>query len=144
MIDQELLKKLKENFERGASQAKIEDTQLVFEFLKQLAQENEEIQEILEDADIVVGVNVIDKDTSFWLKAKGSDIEYGTGKVDNPTFIFEAEMDKAAGVIFGDIDPTQAYMAGDLVIQGNLQDALAFNDCIVVAIEIFEDMIQDL
>lgn len=144
MIDQELLKKLKVRFERGADKAKLEDTQLVFEFLKQLAKENEEIKEILEDADIVVGVNVIDKDTSFWLKAQGPNIEFGTGKVENPTFIFETDMAQAAGVIFGDIDPTNAYMSGDLSIKGNLQDALAFNDLIVIAVEAFEDLIKDL
>ncbi|HEY0088777.1 MAG TPA: SCP2 sterol-binding domain-containing protein, partial [Candidatus Lokiarchaeia archaeon] len=90
------------------------------------------------------GIEVTDKDQSFWLKANGTNIEYGDGTAKNPTFIFKTTMLQAAGIIFGDIDPTTAYMAGDITIQGNLQDALAFNDLIIVAIDAFEEIIKDL
>lgn len=144
MVDKNILIDLKKKFEQGSDKAQIEDMQLVFEFLKQIAKEDEEIKEILSDANLEVGIEVTDKDQSFWLKANGTNIEYGDGTAKNPTFIFKTTMLQAAGVIFGDIDPTTAYMAGDITIQGNLQDALAFNDLIIVAIDAFEEIIKDL
>ena len=144
MVEKRILEELKPKFERGAKLAQIEDTQLVFEFFKQLAKEHEEIEEILEDADLEMGIEVTDKNQWFWLRAKGTNIEYGEGEPEKPTFIFRTNMEKAAEVIFGDIDATKAYMAGDVEIQGNLQDALAFNDLIVIAIEAFEELIEKL
>lgn len=144
MVDQKVLTELKPKFERGSALAQIEDTELTLEFFKQIAKESEEIQEILEDANLEVGIEVTDKDRWFWLRAKGTDIEYGQGKPEKPTFIFRTTMEKAAAVIFGDLDATQAYMAGEVEIQGNLQDALSFNDLIVIAIEAFEELIKNL
>ena len=141
MVDQKILDAMKINFENGAAKAQIKDTQLVFEFLKQIVKENEELQGILEGVNMEVGVDVTDKNQSFWLKANGIDITYGEGPAKSPTFIFKTDMAHAAGVIFGDIDPTAAYMNGEVAIQGNLQDALAFNDVIVVAIEAFKNLI---
>ena len=144
MVDQELLLDLKEKFEAGPSEAQVEDTLMVFEFFKQVAAENDEIRETLEEANNIVQLYLFDKDKWFWLKSIDGVIDYGEGKVENPSFTFKTNMDKAAGVIFGEVDPTGAYMAGEITIEGNLQDALAFNDLIIDAIEVFEEMTDDL
>ena len=144
MVDKQLLLELKEKFELGPSEAQVEDTIKVFEFFKQVAAENDEIRETLEEADNIVQLYLFDKDMWFWLKSINGVINYGEGKVENPSFTFKTNLDKAAGVIFGEIDPTGAYMAGEITIEGNLQDALAFNDLIIDAIEVFEELTDEL
>ena len=144
MVDKKLLQDLKEKFEAGPAEAQLEDTLLVFEFFKQAAQENETIQDFLDGEDIRVQLYLTDEDTWFWLKALGADIDYAEGKVEEPSFVFKTTMENAVGVIFGEVDPTAAYMAGKVTIEGNLQDALAFNDLILDAIEYFEELIEDL
>ena len=144
MVDKNLLIELKEKFEAGPAEAQIEDTLIVFEFFKQIVKENEEIKETLEGTENLVQLYITDEDKWFWLKAVGPEIEYGEGIVEEPSFVFKTTMEQAAGVIFGEVDPTGAYMAGKITIEGNLQDALAFNDLIVDAIEAFEELIEEI
>ena len=40
----------------------------------------------------------------------------------------------------GEVDATSAYMAGDITVEGNLQDAMAFQEILELAMEAFEDM----
>jgi hypothetical protein len=45
-------------------------------------------------------------------------------------------------MLFGEVDATSAYMAGDITVEGNLQDAMAFQEIIELALEAFEDMVD--
>lgn len=40
----------------------------------------------------------------------------------------------------GDINSTSAYMAGDLKIEGNLQDSMAYGEFLSIAMEIAQNM----
>ncbi|MBY8989006.1 MAG: SCP2 sterol-binding domain-containing protein [Candidatus Lokiarchaeota archaeon] len=124
MVDEALLKEVKGMIGAGAAASDVNDTLKVYELFKQVAEENDDLKEELEDMDITIQMNITDADAKFWLKAKDGTMEFGKGEVDNPSFTFSATKEVAAGMIFGEVDATSAYMAGDITVEGNLQDAI--------------------
>ena len=127
MVDPNLIKEMKEMREKGVSQPS--DALKIFEFAKQLAEENEDLKEELEDIDILVAQLVVtDIDYKYWVKMGDGSIDYGEGEGDDPSVTMSATGATWAGLSSGEIDSTSAYMSGDLVIDGNLQDAIAFGE----------------
>ncbi|MFX1489363.1 MAG: SCP2 sterol-binding domain-containing protein [Promethearchaeota archaeon] len=47
-----------------------------------------------------------------------------------------------AGITSGEVDGTSAYMSGDLVIEGNLQDAIAYGEIQGLAMELGEEYFE--
>ena len=144
MVDEALLKEIKEKMEAGAGASDVKDTLRVYELFKQVAEENEDLKEELEDMDIAIQMIITDADAKFWLKAHDGTMEFGEGDVENPSFTFSATKEVGAGMLFGEVDATSAYMAGDITVEGNLQDAMAFQEIIELALEALEDMFEDL
>jgi putative sterol carrier protein len=144
MVDEALLKEIKEKIDAGAGSATTDDYYKMFQYFKEIAEENEDLKEELEDMDIAVQSNLTDSPNKYWMKAHDGKIEYGEGEVDNPSFTFSATLEVAAGMLFGEVDATSAYMAGDITVEGNLQDAMAFQEIIELAIEAFEDLTEDM
>ena len=142
MVDEALIKEMKGKFDAGAAAAEPADSLKVFELFKQIAEENEDLKEELEDMDIVIQMIITDKTAKFWLKAHDGSLEFGEGDVENPSFTFSATQEVGAGMLFGEVDATSAYMAGDITVEGNLQDAMAFQEIIELALEAFEDMVD--
>jgi len=142
MVDDTVLNELKGLMDSGIASASVDDFPKVLEFIKQVSKENEDLKEELEDMDIVVQMIITDKDAKFWLKAQGGAIDYGTGDVDNPSFTFSASYEVGGGMLTGEVDATSAYMAGDITVEGNLQDAMAFQEILELAMEAFEDMTE--
>ncbi len=144
MVDKALLKEIKDAIDAGAAASDVKDTLKVYELFKQVAEENEDLKEELEDMDITIQMNITDADAKFWLKAKEGTLEFGEGDVENPSFTFSAKKEIGAGMLFGEVDATSAYMAGDITVEGNLQDAMAFQEIIELALEALEDMFEEL
>ena len=142
MVDEALLKEVKEKMDAGAAASDVNDTLKVYELFRQVAEENEDLKEELEDMDIAIQMVITDADKKFWLKAHDGTMEFGEGSVDNPSFTFSATKEVAAGMLFGEVDATSAYMAGDITVEGNLQDAMAFQEIIELALEALEDMLD--
>ncbi len=90
MVDDSLVSDLKALFAGGADAAKPEDALKIFEFWKQVAMENEDLKEELEDMDIKVQMVLSDVDKKFWVIAKEGKVEYGEGETENPSFTFTA------------------------------------------------------
>jgi putative sterol carrier protein len=142
MVDEALLKEVKEKMDAGAAASDVNDTLKVYELFKQVAEENEDLKEELEDMDIAIQMDITDAGKKFWLKAHDGTMEFGEGSIDNPSFTFSATKEVAAGMLFGEVDATSAYMAGDITVEGNLQDAMAFQEIIELALEALEDMLD--
>ena len=140
MVDDALLNEIKGKIDAGAAAADVKDSLKMFELFKQIAEENEDLKEELEDMDIAIQMIITDANARFWLKAHDGTLEFGEGDVDNPSFTFSATKEVGAGMLFGEVDATSAYMAGDITVEGNLQDAMAFQEIIELAIEAFEDL----
>ncbi len=144
MVDESLLKEIKAAQEKGAGSAAVDDMMKIFEFIKQISTENEDLKEELEDMDIAIQMVISDADKKFWLTVKEGDLDYGDGDVDNPSFTMSSTLEVGAGILMGEVDATSAYMAGDITVEGNLQDAMAFQEIIELALEAYEDLIEDL
>ncbi|MCP4760687.1 MAG: SCP2 sterol-binding domain-containing protein [archaeon] len=106
--------------------------------------ENEDLKEAMEDMDITIATVIKDKDAKLWIKVKDGVFSHGTGDVDSPTFTMTADLKIISGMMMGEVDSTSAYMAGDITVDGHLQSAMAFQEVIDLAMEAFEDMVDDL
>ncbi|MHA1932430.1 MAG: SCP2 sterol-binding domain-containing protein [Promethearchaeota archaeon] len=144
MVDEALLRKMKAAQEAGASSAQPEDVVTAFTFIKAISVENDDLKEELEDMDIAIQLVINDADKKYWLTVKEGDLDFGEGDVENPSFTMSAALEVGAGILMGEVDATSAYMAGDITVEGNLQDAMAFQEIIELALEAYEDLIEDL
>lgn len=143
MVNLTLLMELRNAIYKGAEFATLDDILNTFEFFKQIANENIDLKEELEDMDIRVQIIITDINEQLWLLVKDGKLEYGKGFIERPSFTFTCTKDIATGMIFGEIDATSAYMAGDITVEGNLQDAMAYQEIIELAMEAFEDLTLD-
>ena len=144
MVDESLLKDLKAAQDAGASAASPDDMLKTFGFIKQISTENEDLKEELEDMDIAIQMVITDADKKYWLSVKEGALDFGEGDVENPSFTMSSTLEVGAGILMGEVDATSAYMAGDITVEGNLQDAMAFQEIIELALEAYEDLIEDL
>ena len=128
MVDESLLKDLKVAQDAGASAAKPEDMLKVFGFIKEISTENEDLKEELEDMDIAIQMVITDADKKYWLSVKEGLLDFGEGDVENPSFTMSSTLEVGSGILMGEVDATSAYMAGDITVEGNLQDAMAFQE----------------
>ena len=144
MVDESLLKEIKAAQDKGAVSAAAEDVIKFFDFIKQISTENEDLKEELEDMEITIQMIITDADKKYWLKVKEGALDYGEGDVDSPSFTMSSTLEVGAGILMGEVDATSAYMAGDITVEGNLQDAMAFQEIIELALEAYEDLVEDL
>ena len=141
MIDEKFLAKLKQKMDLGAENAKVDDVLLVLELFKQISEVNEDLKEELEDMNIGIQQITTDIDKEFWLEIEDGKLTYGEGKIENPSFTFFCIIEILVGILYGEIDMTSAYMAGDISVEGNLQDAMALQEIIELSLEAFEDIL---
>jgi len=141
MVDEKLVKELKDMREKGPGAPS--DALKMYEFMKQLGQENDELKEELEDMDkLVIQMEVTDIDYKYWVSFGEGAVDYGEGTSDDASVTMKAAQTTWAGLASGDIDSTSAYMSGDLVIEGNLQDAIAYGEVLALAMELGADLLE--
>jgi putative sterol carrier protein len=134
MVDEKLVAELKAMRESGPSQPS--DALKMYEFIKQMAEESEDLKEELEDMDtMVVQMVVTDADYKYWVKLGDGAVDYGEGVSEDAGVTMSATGSTWSGLSSGEIDSTSAYMSGDLVIEGNLQDAIAYGEILGIAME---------
>jgi putative sterol carrier protein len=127
-MDAELLKKLAA-LRDGTGERKPSDALILLEALKQLAQENEEIKEEVEDMDtLLVQFEWTDVNYKYWLKVGEGEVDYSEGEADDPSVTLKATAAIWSELGSGELESTSAYMSGDLQIEGNLQDAIAYGE----------------
>jgi len=127
MVDENLIKELKEMREKGPSKPS--------DALK-MVDESEDLKEELDDIDtMVVQLIVTDADFKYWVKLGDGSVDYGEGDGADPSVTMSATGATWSGLSSGEMDSTSAYMSGDLVIDGNLQDAIAYGEILAIAME---------
>ena len=141
MVDPNLVKDLLEMREKGPSQPS--DALKMYEFVKQLAEENEELKEELEDIDTIIAqLEVTDIDYKYWVKMGEGKVEYAEGENEDASVTMKATAATWTGLGSGELDSTSAYMSGDLVIEGNLQDAIAYGEITSLAMELGQEQLK--
>jgi len=100
MVDENLIKELKEMRAKGASQPS--DALKMYEFVKQMAEESEDLKEELEDIDaMAVQLVVTDVNYKYWVKLGDGKIDYGEGEADDPSVTMSATGATWAGLSSG-------------------------------------------
>lgn len=144
MVDLDLANEVRELTEKGTMKEDPKNILKLMELLKQVSVEDEELKEELEDMDKIVGQMVItDKDFKYWLSSGEGVFDYGEGETDDPTFTMKANWETMGGMMSGEVDGTAAYMSGDLVIEGNLQDTMAYGEFMRIAVEAMQRLGQE-
>ena len=134
MVDENLIKEIKENQAKGGGQPS--NVLKLMEFLKQISGENEDIKEELEDMDLItVQFEMTDVDYKYWVKLGESKVDYAEGEVEDADVTMKATVATWVSLGSGETDSTSAYMSGDLQIEGNLQDAIAYGEILGMAME---------
>ncbi len=114
------------------------------ELMKQASAEIDDLKEELEDIDQFIGQMVIsDKDWKMWVKIGDGIYEYGEGEDANASFTMTCKWETMAGMMTGEIDGTSAYMSGDMQIDGNLQDVMAYGEYSSFAAETMQEMADE-
>ena len=143
MVDLDLANEVKELTEKGTMKEDPKNILKLMELLNQVSAEDEELKEELEDMDKIVGQMVItDKDFKYWLSSGEGNFDYGEGETEDPTFTMKANWETMGGMMSGEVDGTAAYMSGDLVIEGNLQDTMAYGEFMRIAVEAMQKLGQ--
>jgi len=84
---------------------------------------------------MMVQLVITDANYKYWVKMGDGAIDYGEGEANDPSVTMSATGVTWAGLSSGELDSTSAYMSGDLVIDGNLQDAIAYGEILGIAME---------
>ncbi len=143
MVDLALLMELRNIIDKGAEIATLVDILKMFEFFKQISRENVDLREELEDMDIKIQIIITDIREQLWFILRDGKLDYGEGFIEKPSFTLASIKNIIAAMVFGEIDTTSAYMAGDITIEGNLQDVMVYQEIIELALEAFEDLALD-
>lgn len=139
MVDEALANEVRKLRDEGLGEPK--DLLKIFELMKQASAEIDDLKEELEDIDQFVGQMVIDdKDFKWWAKIGDGVFDYGEGEGADPSFTMSANWDTMSGLMSGEIDGTSAYMSGDLKIEGNLQDTMAYGEYLQFVAETLQEL----
>lgn len=142
MVDEKLIEEIKQLRAKPESGTK-EDALKIFEVFKQLSAENDELKDEIEDMDLCMQFVMTDENFKYWISAKDGKIDYGEGEGTDVSVTLQAKREILAGMLSGEVESTSAYMAGDLVIEGNLQDAMGFGEIASLAGELIEELLED-
>jgi putative sterol carrier protein len=143
MVDLNLAMEVRDMTEKGTMREDPKNILKLLELVKQVAAEDEELKEELEDMDKIIGQMVVnDKDFKYWLSSGDGEFEFGEGDTNDPSFTMKANWETMGGMMSGEVDGTAAYMSGDLVIEGNLQDVMGYAEFMRIAVEALQRLGQ--
>ena len=139
MVDESLLNELKQMREKGASAPS--DVLKLFAVAKQLSSESEDMKEEIDDMDsITVQFIMNDIDYKWWVKMGEGSFDYAEGEDPDPSVTLSSSKENIGNMFSGEADATSLYMSGELTIDGNLQDAIAFGEVLGLMQEALEDL----
>ena len=150
MVNQDLITKLKGWQENPPSPDDVDEKfgeeflTTLFTLFKELAEEDEDLKEEVEDSDICMQFVMVweGNEFKFWISARDEKIDFGVGDGPDVTVTMSASAENMFNMLSGQADATAMYMSGDLTIEGNLQDAMAFGEISSLAAELIQDLME--
>ena len=140
-MDIKLALEIKEMYDNKKVAEKPENLLKIYEFVKQLSAENEELQEELEEInEFKAQIHISEPEFKCWVKLGDGKFDYGEGEIDDPAFTLACTQEIMGGMMQGDINSTSAYMSGDLKIDGSLQDSMAYGEFLSLAMELSQEL----
>lgn len=92
--------------------------------------------------DISAQYILTDANKKFWLEAKNNSLEFGRGELEHPNFIFFCTLAVELGILFGELDVAFTYMVGDIIVEGNTDDAMDLHEFIEFGIKAIEILVD--
>jgi len=90
-----------------------------------LSNGNLRLRKMNRDWSKLVQFNTTDTSFDFFMKVKeGEIVETGVGKVDLPDIIISATSEIFCDMFWGDLNPTQKYLSGELQVKGSQEDIM--------------------
>jgi putative sterol carrier protein len=134
-VDNSLKDSILDRIEEGTFS--MDDLPDFFAVFTQLCNNTEDIQDETE------GFNKrfqykIDGKPYAWMKVKNQKFSMGSGEISSPDITLDMSSKLAVGIFSGAIDPTAAYMNGELKVDGIINDALTFRTILDIVQEELE------
>ncbi len=105
----------------------------------EIANVSEDVQDEIEDWDKKIQFD-LGGPADFWLKTENGKFSMGQGKIENPDVTMKITEENAAKMFSGQLSSTDAYLSGNLKIDGNMEDALKFGSITDITREELEDL----
>jgi putative sterol carrier protein len=114
-----------------------EDFKDYFTVLTQISNNTEDIQDEVEGFDRTF-LYKIDGRPLAWLRIKDKRFEMGSGDIEGADITLDMNEELAIGIFSGQVDPTAAYMSGDLRVDGVINDAIVLQNILELVLEEME------
>jgi putative sterol carrier protein len=101
----------------------MEDLKDYFTVFTQISNNTEDIQDEVEGFDRTFLYKIHGRPVA-WLSIKDKRFEMGSGDIEGPDITLDMSEQVAIGMFSGQVDPTAAYMSGDLKVDGVINDAI--------------------
>lgn len=131
-IDENLRDEILEKMEEGS--LAMGDLRDYFALFVGIAGGTEDIREEMEEFACGFQINVEGR-SLCWLVADHGRFAAGSGSLPSPDIVLDMDEETALGVLSGRIDPTEAYMCGDLEVEGIISDAIRFKDLLEMVLD---------
>ena len=105
----------------------MEDLKDYFTVLTQVSNNTEDIQDEVEGFDRTFLYKISGRPVA-WLRIKDKRFEMGSDGIERPDLTLDMSQELAIGVFSGQVDPTAAYMSGNLKVDGVINDAIVLRD----------------
>jgi putative sterol carrier protein len=105
----------------------MEDFQDYFTVFTQISNNTEDIQDEVEGFDRTFLYKINGRPLA-WLSIKDKRFEMGSGGIEGPDITLDMSEEVAIGIFSGQVDPTAAYMSGDLRVDGVINDAIVLRN----------------
>jgi putative sterol carrier protein len=105
----------------------MEDLKDYFTVSTQISNNTEDVQDEVEGFDRTFLYKISGRPVA-WLSIKDKRFEMGSGDIEGPDIILDMSEELAIGIFSGQVDPTAAYMSGDLRIDGVINDAIVLRN----------------
>jgi putative sterol carrier protein len=105
----------------------MEDLKDYFTVFTQISNNTEDIQDEVEGFDRTFLYKINGRPVA-WLSIKDKRFEMGSGDIEGPDLTLDMSQEVAIGVFSGQVDPTAAYMSGNLKVDGAINDAIVLGN----------------
>ena len=132
LIDASSMKRLIEVYLKGSP---VEPSQvpLFLEILTAFVNNNPEAKEIISEEDLIIQMRITDLD-NYVIRIVDKKMEWSKETVPNHNLVLEMSLKTSAEVLLNG-DPVSAYMAGKIIIQGDITKALILQSIIDVFLD---------
>jgi putative sterol carrier protein len=134
-IDVALRDTILDKMQEGSFSA--EDFKDYFTVLTQISNNTEDIQDEVEGFDRTF-LYKIDGRPLAWLRIKDKRFEMGSDDIEGADITLDMNEELAIGIFSGQVDPTAAYMSGDLRVDGVINDAIVLREILNLVLEEME------